>query len=161
MSGQPTYPRHTQQGASSGTSSGSRYYTASQDPRPYQDAGILRHPSQAHLSTPRFVADGSAPTHTQSAVDRKWQYLAPSTASSRGSASGNYSSLDPAADAGARASTGNTQYGRDDKKADAGGADKQGSTSAWERMAGRLGGHDGGAGSSRDRTPLPEWLREI
>ncbi|KAI0449393.1 hypothetical protein F5B21DRAFT_520254 [Xylaria acuta] len=169
MSGQPTYPRRTQQGASSGTSPGSRH-TSSQYPLPqhYQATGMLQPPSQAHLDNHRFVPANSTPTHRQSAADSKWQHPAPNTASPQGSASGSYSRLDTAADAkdaGTRSPSADYgRHGSDDKGMGAGGAGAgaDGKGSIWERKAIKVGGHDGGAGAaSRDRTPLPEWLREV
>ncbi|RYC59153.1 hypothetical protein CHU98_g7057 [Xylaria longipes] len=169
MSRQPTYPPRTQQGASSWTSHSSRH-TSTQYPVPqhYQAGGMLQTPSQAHMNNHRFGGNDSMTTYTQSTAGSQWQHQAPNTARPQGSTSGTYSRFDPAADTndlGARSSgADNAQYGSNDRKASAGGAgadDKRESGSIWERKANKLGGHDGGAGSAfRDRTPLPEWLRE-
>ncbi|KAI1757602.1 hypothetical protein F4782DRAFT_135679 [Xylaria castorea] len=157
MSGQPTYSRRAQKGASSEKSSSSRH-TSTRDPLPQlcQTTGMLKPPSQNHLFNHRFIPHGSAPAHGQSAVDSKWQHPAPNTASPQGSASGSYSARN--------SSTDNAQYGSYNKKGGTGGAgidDKRESSSIWERTASRIGGHDRGAGLAfRPRTPLPKYLRE-
>lgn len=59
------------------------------------------------------------------------------------------------ADATRGGTTGNANANADAAK------EGKGKVSIWERTAAKLGGHDGGSGSTfRDPEPLPAWLRD-